>query len=46
MPNDVDTTRLRLARRHNNGGRARRFSTDPARRRWYATNRTARLATR
>jgi hypothetical protein len=42
----IDVQACRLARQANNGGRRRRYSTDPARKRWYASSRSARFAAR
>lgn len=42
----IDVQAHRIACKANNGGRRRRYSTDPARKRWYATNRASRFAAR
>jgi hypothetical protein len=44
MPIDVQA--YRLARRACNGSRRRRYSTDPARKGWYAAQRCLRFAAR
>jgi hypothetical protein len=42
----IDVPALKTARRACNGSRRRRYSTDPARKRWYAARRAIRFAAR
>lgn len=45
-PQPIDRCRCRLGRCACNGSRPRRYSTDPARRRFYAQHRAARFVRR